>query len=388
MTLSSVLIIAFAGMQPPTVGRPETLAALLVVAGTLLLIVNGTGARSTPGRLLGSPVLGGIVLGLLAVTHPVGALIGGLLAGLYWSILLRWRDCVTIGVSTLITALATATVVLTLSPNGISDAITGFLTHSRIQTGRGSDDLRTLIHYLFFWWDRFFFFGLILVVSIVFALRLAAPDSRPKSPALFCMISAILVWTVWFTSVRNAPASYNLAMFYPIFTTLAGFLLATVIRDGRLRYANVFGVALISCGLLSSISLTKVGVEFAFMIRDGKTYTEAKAALSRILPTQGQIYVEASNWVLLDDFHRVREGMQPWSATNSDADAPAYYVSAGAVSFTPWRSAADSFEEEAVIADWRPADRPSLFGVQVSKFFPGYSFYVLRSSQPTQGLQA
>jgi hypothetical protein len=241
---------------------------------------------------------------------------------------------------------------------------------------------------VFFWWDRFFFFGLILVAGVAFALRLAGPESRPKSPVLFCLTSAILLWAIWFTAIRNAPASYNLAMFYPVFTALAAFLLAAAMRGGRHRYANVFGVVLISCGLLSSISLAKVGLEFAFMVRDGKTYNEAKEALSRLLPTQGQIYVEASNWVLLDDFHRAREGMQPWSGANADAEAPAYFVSAGAVSFTPWQSAADAFNEERVIADWRSADRPSLFGAQVSKFFPGYSFYVLRSSRPVQGLQA
>jgi hypothetical protein len=360
-------------MRLPTVGRPEALGGLLLIAALLA-------TRLRDGHLQAAVL--SVLLGAMGAAHPAGAVLLSLGLAAYYATVLALRPALARLAAIGAGAVAVFLILMLLSPNGLADTLSGMLLHAEHQVGRSAEGIGQLIRYFFFWWDRFFFSALMLAL-VPFLLAEAARRRRVAAPGLLVPACVGLAGGIWLFGLRDPRTSYNLAMFFPVAALLTVWLLARYLDRRAFRAAAVLAAAALLCGAVSALSLVKTGVEAAAMLRAGRSYDEAKAALAAALPPQAFLYYDEQDeglWVLVDgrDYPRLRQSGPGWPDGAIAPVRPAFLLSTGTPPFVPFANGVHAFSRPAVAFDWRAAERPSLFGVETTRFRTGYSFYLLR----------
>jgi hypothetical protein len=362
-------------MRVPTVGRPEALASLFVVGAIPTLFLT-----KERWRLIALTAASG----LIGATHPVGAVIFTMLLSGYFSFTHASRSACVRALAVGFGGIAISLTIIAVSPNGFLDTILGTAAHASFQIQRHVESWWELFHYLFFWWDRFFFFSLYLLILPAGLAVLLLSKKLPKSPQLFFASCILVALGVWYFGFRAPPTTYNLSMFFPVCAIALILLNAWLLRraDAR-RLGYGLAAATLLCGGVSSLAIVKFGIEFAYTKVDDRSYDEARAlAESPMLSDRKCIYYDESLWVLFDHYDHLRQ-LAPSSTKNdscADDDVP-ILVASGSFPFHEWKNAEVAFDNEDIVLDWRAAHRPEAFGITITKFLSGYSFYAIEGKR-------
>jgi hypothetical protein len=324
-------------------GRPEVLATLWV-----LLAIHAHLALP-PER---SWLPAGVILGLLGATHPVGALLLGLLAVLAYAARLPAGRALAISAGTLAASLAVFAGVLAASPYGLRETLGGLLRHGGAVAARASQG--SLIPY----WitnpgGTLYALPYLLLIALL-VWRGTRRELPVRSPVLFAAALLPLLAVAWRTGVSIPELSYNVLLFAP------------AVFAANLRLAG--GVALVQG--VTGLGYLRQLVLFGIFLTQGVPLAEARAAFQR-LPAEARVAVTPSFWVVAEDYGRMTvfplaEGpgagrdvvmvQQSYTGLTSPPAIPGYHLVEN--HFLP-----------------HPA---RLLGIKVSNTVPGYGYAIYR----------
>ncbi|HEY3569711.1 MAG TPA: hypothetical protein VGP73_17390 [Thermoanaerobaculia bacterium] len=267
-------------------GRPEVLATLWV-----LLAIHAHLALSPERSWL--PV--GAILGLLGATHPVGALLLGLLAVMAHAARLPTGRALGRSAGTLAVSLAVFAGILAVSPYGLRETLEGLRRHGGAVAARGSQG--TLIPY----WitnpgGTLYALPYLLLIALL-AWRAARRELPVRSPALLAAVLLPLLAVAWRTGVQVPELSYNVLLFAP-----AVFAANLRLAGGEAGRWPDRGAALAHG--LTGLGYLRQLVLFGLFLTQGIPLAEARGAFRR-LPAQARVAVTPSLWVVAEDYERM-----------------------------------------------------------------------------------
>lgn len=243
----------------------------------------------------------GVILGLLIITHPVEALIFGVLLGLVFSI--QESTKTTLFLILKILALASVVVFIFIqffSPIDINELITGLARHWFLKalTGSGFINFFSLISN-----THSLFYGVIFIFLVLIGIKtLKSYFYNIKSRELFIVFLAILfLITVYFSiiNVRN----YYITPFSVIIFAVFGYYIFVLNHSHFLKWAAVF-IFLV----LSFTSLREV-VLFPFYVKDGVDLENARKIFETIVKRDElylNIEITKSLWLLNKDLNTIK----------------------------------------------------------------------------------
>ncbi len=207
---ASALVVSVTAVALSFLGRPESVAFVLLVSGV-----------ATLQHLNNSPLRFWLITlqwGILGATHPTVALLAGpaLLVYLIASTprsSLAVRRWTTLGAASVTTTFLLTTLIY---PHSISDWIQGLWEHSQKISSRGRSG--GLIYYYFLMPSRFMQGFWILFGYIFGSLLFLNFEFEDKKTILVPVVLGSIL--VWYTSIRLPPASYNIFSFLPVISTL------------------------------------------------------------------------------------------------------------------------------------------------------------------------
>lgn len=266
-------------------GRPEVLATLWV-----LLAIHVHLAMSPERSWL--PV--GVILGLLGATHPVGALLLGLLAVLAYAVRLPTGRALRMASGTLAVSLAVFVGILAASPYGLRETLEGLRRHGGAVAARSSQG--TLIPY----WitnpgGTLYALPYLLLIALL-ARRAARRELPVRSPALLAAALLPLLAVVWRTGVQIPELSYNVLLFAP--AVFAANLRLAGGAGGWPGRGTALAHGLTGLGYLRHLVL------LGLFLAQGVPLAEARGAFRR-LPAEARVAVTPSLWVVAEDYERM-----------------------------------------------------------------------------------
>jgi hypothetical protein len=270
----------------PTEGRPEALGVLVVLAATGVCLL-----KPERPRILEL----GVLLGLMGVAHPVGAIYLGLALGVRAAAQAPWKRAAGNFLAIGALSLAVAAAITALSPHGLVETLRA--TMQRVPVGITS----SWSQYEWSYWllaGRSSFSGLLLVAAAaVGAIELIRIGRGIAAPALLAAFALALTAAVAYTSLRVPARNYNLLMFSPLLYAL----LIRWVAEGRSRLGAALVIAII---WLTGAGFARDALAFPAFLAHGTGLDEARAAYARILGDRPGVSVLGSGWVLSDDYQK------------------------------------------------------------------------------------
>ncbi|HSU82981.1 MAG TPA: hypothetical protein VLR69_11215 [Thermoanaerobaculia bacterium] len=331
-------------------GRPEVLATLWVLLAVHVHL-------ALPPERSWLPV--GVILGLLGATHPVGALLLGLLAVMAHAARLSTRSALGMSAGTLAVSLAVFAGLLAASPYGLRETLEGLRRHGGAVAARSSQG--TLIPY----WitnpgGTLYALPYLLLIALL-AWRAARRELPVRSPALLAAALLPLLAVAWRTGVQIPELSYNVLLFAPA-VFAANLRLAGGEAGGWPGRGTALAHGLTGLGYLRQLVL------FGLFLTQGVPLTEARGAFQR-LPAEARVAVTPSLWVVAEDYQRMtvfplaegpRAGQdavmvqQSYTGLTSPPDLPGYRLTENRFLPLPGR----------------------LLGIKVANTVPGYGYAI------------
>jgi hypothetical protein len=333
-------------------GRPEVLATLWVLLAIHLHL-------ALPLKRSWLPV--GVILGLLGATHPVGALLLGLLAVLAYAARLPTGRALRMASGTLAVSLAVFAGVLAASPFGLHETLEGIRRHGGAVAARSSQG--TLMPY----WitnpgGTLYALPYLLLIALL-AWRAARRELPVRSPALFAAAFLPLLAVAWRTGIQIPELSYNVLLFAP-----AVFAANLRLAGGGEGTWTSRGTALVHG--LTGLGYLRQLVLFGLFLTQGIPLAEARGGFQR-LPVDARVAVTPSLWVVAEDYERMTvfplaEGPRPgagavmiqqsYTGLTSPPPLPGYHL-----------------------LEDRFLPRPAiLLGARVANTVPGYGYAIYR----------
>jgi hypothetical protein len=341
------------GLLGHQMGRPEVLATLWVLLSLHLHL------SLPPER---SWAAGGVLLGLLGATHPMGGLVLGLLTALSFAARRPTPRALLLAAGALAASLATFAILLALSPFGLRETLAGTLRHAEITLAARHAGAALTPYWISNPGSTFYALPYLLLVAGLGA-RAVARRISVRSPALFTALLLPLLAIAWSTGVRTPELTYNLFLFAPaVFAANLALASGRTIHQGAVLLAH--GAA--AAGYLRTLVL------FGFFLAHGVPLEEARDAFRRILPEHGRAGVTPSLWVLSEEYER----MIAW---------PAAYVDqlTGAEVFVAQQNYSGRQTPPELpgfrLVENRFLRRPcEVLGVRLANTVPGYAYAVYR----------
>lgn len=355
----AMALFSFAAILMAAIGRPETLAVLLVLVGAHLLLSE---TSSTPLRFSRS-VFVGAILGLLFVTHPVN----GVEVGLLLSAWCAFRQPARMALLHVATAGATAASVAVaflaiLFPFPVVDWITGM--RAQMAATATIVDLRIL---RFFVRDvRYPAYGLTLLLGVVVCLiwwwRNRRDTASPWVAGVSAMLFLVVVGRVMLLIAFRAYDSY------PLFALLAA---ALMVAAGRVRRPSV-RIGLLIALALPGIGFARAVLLFPSYLSTGMSLMEARGAFQEVLEEMsGPVGITRTLWVLTEDYERLRVN---FSLDNIDERTG---EPLDVVVVEQYRYASvDSLPGYRLVRSYSREGHPKFAGVPLAWSTPGYQFDV------------
>lgn len=341
------------GLLGHQMGRPEVLATLWVLLSIHLHL------SLPPER---SWAAGGVLLGLLGATHPMGGLVLGLLTALSFAARRPTPKALLLAAGTLAVSLSTFALVLALSPFGLRETLAGTLRHAEITLAHRHPGAALTPYWISNPGSTFYALPYLLLVAGLGA-RAAARRVSVCSPALFIALLLPLLAIAWSTGVRTPELTYNLFLFAP-----AVFAANLALAGGRTVHQ---GAVLLAHGAAAAGYLRTL-VLFGFFLAHGLPLEEAREAFRRVLSEHGRAGVTPSLWVLSEDYER----MIAWPAAYVDQ------LSGAEVFVTQQNYSGLQAPPELTgfrLVENRFLHRPcEVLGVRLANTVPGYAYAVYR----------
>lgn len=377
---ASAAVVGYAGMRLPSVGRPEALADLFIL-GAL-----GSALWLSPGKREYGYLL---FLGLTGATHPAGAVLLSLLAGMEIAIRRPLQQAIARLAAVVGGGFALCLVIISLSPNGLSATLEGMMYHHELLSQRAGEWLERSFmekipdigRYWLLWWDRAFFGPVALLALGLLGAFPFRHTRKIESIYLYGTLFGLLLLAVWFFGIRIPPTSYNIALFYPLFLAV-GFRWLTGLEKRSMVRRNAAVSLLLFLTLLPSLALVKYATEWSAARQASKGYHEAREVADSLKNSYDRIYFNKGLWVLFDGEDYTKMWLlnyrRPPGKSLPEGKAVIFVSSRGAAE--DWKKGTEGLHEVRPLYDWEAAGRPTLFGVEVSSYPPGYSFRVFEST--------
>ena len=229
------LVIAYVAFDS-FLGRPELLSALIILVWLYFY-------RLSTSWWSGA-FLSGITLGLIAITQPT-------VAGLSMCMLFFWKldtlsfnrkIILTMGVIVLLSLFISISMTVIFYPYHMHDLLMGIMQHAALLKARGDTD-----KFLSYWFlsPTRPMHGLIIFVSVYI---IGAGVLKKSYNFLTVLAFIMLLFIIWYFSIRIPAANYNVMAFVPIFVILGVLHIA---KNGAFSaVANFFG----ACVFVSSFA--------------------------------------------------------------------------------------------------------------------------------------
>jgi len=355
----ALMVFSYAGMFLPTVGRPEILASIFLVAGvTIVLYTKG----------LVEAILQGCIFGLLGATHPAGAVIAVAVFGLSCAVKYRYLNA--LRQTTIVTVLGVLVclVLISISPNGLLDTLAGLKIHSDMQIERNIGSVLNVIKYWVFWPDRFFFGPILVLTLFLFSAEGWFHYKKISSPLLSLIWLLIIFFLIWFFGVRVPPTSYNLAMFQPITYCVLIYLL---FRVQTVKVSKRKVVRSLACLMLlaSLVSPVRTILMYQSMLSTGKTYAAARNQIETAIADGQFIFFTGSTWALSENYEHMWPWKSDWKRSSPPPSEDKFLLQQEA------RTGQFRLPENASLElEWRSFEKPKFFGLPLSRSPSGYGF--------------
>jgi hypothetical protein len=289
----------------------------------------------------------GILLGLMAVTHPAGALVMGSMLGMWYAYTLKtWDALVNIfWVSILALHIFFGTFVI-LNPYPLLDYVNGFLVHVAANLAEVSRSMREA----YAW--RLFFISTdapLIGVQVIAAINLMF---LRRSSWLFYLLM-FFMWAIMLKTIFLYPWHYYYwLMFSP--------LILAILARGRW-----FSKSLIA---IPGFALLRVALVFVFFLLHGVTLEDARQKFRRLdakMPA-GTVYSSTTAlWVLTDNYQKVQFARRDKSENTVYLGQQTYMAASVGV-------------KRGVLADYFCRYVPRILGIPLGRWPQGYGFYAYK----------
>lgn len=355
----TVILLSFAAILMAATGRPETLAIPLVLVGAHVLLSFRT--QSSPHISQTVPV--GAILGLLAVTHPLNAVEGGLVLTIWYGLRKTPMTALIHSAATGAVAMIVALVFMAIVfPFPVSDWIAGMRAHTAIAVA--FVDLRVV---------RFFVldtghpaYGLTLLAAIVGCLVWWWRHRKSvSSPWIVSIAGFLLLAIVARVSLFVAFRAYDS---YPMFSLLGAGLMVASSRV-RLRWVRMVIVAVLA---LPGIGFVRLALLFPFYVTSGMSLVEARGEFEQMLAEEQRAVGVTSNlWLLTENYESLRINF--WLVNNDDRTGQPLDV---VVVQQSHHASIDSLAGYQKVRSYRRNGIPRFLGIPLARSIPGYQFDV------------
>lgn len=291
--LVSLALVALATNWLPTLGRPESAATLLLLAGAL-----------AAWRMEGGPLalVLGLVLGLMAAVQPFAAVEAGLVALLLLAVREPPRRALALALAAGALAVATFAALLAASPHGLVETIAGMARaypHTPWSAPPGRDWWRPWVL-----WPRSTFYGPLFLAGIACGVHLLVRNrARVGAPWLVALAAAGLGACLYHGSLTHRSLrNYNALVLSPL---AVGLLVAWVARRpegprGRLEHAGA-----LACLAAAATGFVGQAAFLPWFLAHARTLDEARAEWRRAAPPQGRVSLVGNLWALTEDYDRL-----------------------------------------------------------------------------------
>lgn len=297
--ISGAILVILANMLLVYPGRPEALAVLFLVAGMAVALSSIGGVARH--------LLVGVILGFMAATQPVAALLSLVLYSLYSAYGMPFRCWLR---ALALVGVASAVVLCLLLavhyPHGVGEWLRGLILHGEGQRGRGDG----------FTFRGVFFYlvrnpanplALLWVISLPVLLLFW---TRPRCGSLYWGLSVLLALFLWYFALRIPAHHYNFFVLLPAWLLLWG-VVATRHRAGAVLLLVMTALALSALGyrLLGQLHSIAAGGPYAELVEavggaGPVTVHDSHFMLLYEPRTAGNItFEEGAEWLLLKQAH-------------------------------------------------------------------------------------
>lgn len=281
---------ALAGEQN---GRPEVLATFWALLSAHLHLALPP-ERAWPAA--------GLLLGLMAATHPVGGFLLGLLTVAWLAARRPPKRALALSAATLALGLAVFATVLALGPFGLRASVSGMLRHGNLVFGSGGSSGGLSTYWIANPGGTFYALPYLLLAALLAGKAARRQGSPTGSWWLLGAALAPLLGVVWVTGLRKPELVYNLLLFAPLVFAANLRLVASAPRARRgvpaLLVLLVLAHGAAALGYLRALGL------FGFFLGQGVPLEEARGAFRRLAP-DGRVAVTPSLWVLAERYDRM-----------------------------------------------------------------------------------
>jgi len=285
-----LLVASLAGLCTsllPTQGRPEALALPLLLLGALAAV-----------HLRGAALIAalGVLLGLMAATHPIGAVEAGLAAALVFAFRRPARAALPALALIALLAAAVCAGVLALSPHGLRESLAGMARaypHTPWTAPPGRD-----------WWRPWVVLRRATFYGPLFLLALAAGAAlvrrrAPAARALFACAAVLLAAAVYHGSLTHKSLrNYNAILLAPLAYAL---VLAWFRHSGG-------AFRLLSAAIVAATAAGFAGHALCFPWYRAHAHTLARARAewaALALPPEPRVLLRGNLWALAEDYGRI-----------------------------------------------------------------------------------
>jgi hypothetical protein len=296
---AALIALALCGLATnwlPTLGRPEALATLLVVAAAL-------GALRLRGAALVAFL--GIATGLVGATQPFGAVEMVAASGLAWSTREPTRTALLRTGAAAALGLAVFAAVLALSPHGLSETLLGMArafpyTPWAAPPGEG-------------WWKpwitarRSTFYGPLLLLAAACGAHLLARGGGVRSRPAFTACGLALAACLYHGSLtHDSRRNYNALLLSPLLFAVVVYWFAASRSWAGARWARLGRAACLACVLGTAAGFLGHLAALPWFVAHGRGLDEARAAWRSVpFPAGARIVLMGNLWAVSEDYGRM-----------------------------------------------------------------------------------
>lgn len=347
-------------------GRPETLENLLLAIALILAFF-----LERPRQRV---VLFAIILGLMAATHPFGAIFFAAFIGLFFSFFYELQKKV-LSYTALTYALGFVAFVLImqLSPHSLGDTLAGVWRHSTIEAGA----IGLLGRLSAFLGSSFaFLYGVGVVFVAAFAWHFYSRyRDQIKTPLLFIFFSIFMAAAVLHFGIVGAKTYYVSLFSVVIFSALVYYLTHVATRRSVKQAAVLF------LALFGLFSLRPV-LALPSFLDNGTRIAAAREKFALIAERypDAALFIDGSLWPLSEEYDRMHViGDFP---EEEEKVLPRIYALGQASGYASWGISISPAEFNGcpLEKDYFVDELPEFLGYKIAEVMPGYGFaaYVCR----------
>ncbi|MDO8515762.1 MAG: hypothetical protein Q7S28_00770, partial [bacterium] len=344
--------------------RPEGLEIIFLAAGFLMTLY----ALRERSLIAGFAV----VLGLMVVTHPFGALFFGCFAGLALSFFYEWRRSIAYGIAVCLLGAVAFVIFMQASPYGIAETWAGIAEHNAHEMQR----INSHGFPMGFLKSKYAIMGGMMIVLMAafcayYREQIKTVLRHIKAPLLFAFFAVLIVGlTVYFVVVGHKTYYALLPAFFMF--SIAIYFFVHIASVPAIKYTMLIFAMLFAALSLKPIFAFPAYIENGLMIAEAR---EIYAPIAARYPEK-EIYIEGNLWALSEDYERMHVHGDITSEDLLYRPLTVIGQNAYDMPIPAPTAPAKTAEGCPLLESHFVPEIPTFFGIQVTRAMPGYGFAV------------